>query len=354
MSGSRSPTRFIFLSYPDAQQAENALRALNGVQFGKAHTLYVNRFGDIERYANLPVGEGELPTGWREKAFVEKDHLRSWLGDAAGRDQFITFRDMDADLYWTGRNGAVDPVKDEAGKLVKNPKWADTYLDWSPHGTYLVSVHRVGAALWCGPRLDGPIGVNVLRFTHPGVRYVGFSPCENYLVTFSEEPISLDNASPAVRATFGADDEGAQLVVWDLRAQRVLRTFPVDPPPPSRDGEKPRRPEWPFLKFSPDDKYVAKVQQGSAIQVYELPGMGLLDKKSVKIDGVQDFEWCPMSEQDWEDRKNGKGKECMLAFWAPEKENQPARVNVMAFPSRDLVRAKNLINVIDVSRCYYS
>jgi hypothetical protein len=45
---------------------------LDGTQFGKAHTLYVNRFGDIEKYANMPVGEGELPTGWREKPYVEK------------------------------------------------------------------------------------------------------------------------------------------------------------------------------------------------------------------------------------------------------------------------------------------
>jgi translation initiation factor 3 subunit B len=63
---------FIFMTYPDAQQAEHALRVLDGTSFGKAHTLNVNRFGDIERYANMPVGEGELPTGWKEKPYVEK------------------------------------------------------------------------------------------------------------------------------------------------------------------------------------------------------------------------------------------------------------------------------------------
>lgn len=63
---------FIFLTYPDAQHAENALRALDNMAFGKAHTLYVNRFGDIERYANMPIGEGELPAGWKEKPYVER------------------------------------------------------------------------------------------------------------------------------------------------------------------------------------------------------------------------------------------------------------------------------------------
>ena len=63
---------FLFLTYPTAQEAENAMRVLDGTQFGRSHTLYVNRFGDIERYANLPVGEGELPTGWKEKSHIEK------------------------------------------------------------------------------------------------------------------------------------------------------------------------------------------------------------------------------------------------------------------------------------------
>jgi translation initiation factor 3 subunit B len=111
---------FLFLTYPDAQQAENALRVLDGLKFGSKNTLYVNRFGDIERYANLPVGEGELPTGWREKPYVEKDHLRSWLGDAAGRDQYLTFRDTDVNILWNGRNGNAEPVRDSEGKIVKN------------------------------------------------------------------------------------------------------------------------------------------------------------------------------------------------------------------------------------------
>ena len=104
---------------------------LDGTSFGKAHTLYVNRFGDIERYANMPVGEGELPTGWREKPYVEKvsdsfvfradlqDHLRSWLGDVLGRDQYLTFRDQDVNVWWNGRNGVAEPVKVD-GKPIKN------------------------------------------------------------------------------------------------------------------------------------------------------------------------------------------------------------------------------------------
>jgi translation initiation factor 3 subunit B len=83
--------------------------------------------------------------------------------------------------------------------------------------------------------------------------------------------------------------------------------------------------------------------------VYELPEMGLLDKKSIKLEGVQDFEWCPMGEKDWEAKKNGKARECMMVYWQPEATNQPARVNLMAIPSRQTLRSKNLFNVTDVS-----
>ncbi|KAL1409773.1 Translation initiation factor 3 subunit b [Vanrija albida] len=339
---------FAFLTYPEAQEAEHALRALDGVAFGK-NKLHTNRFGDIERFANLPIGEGELPTGWREKPFQEKGHLRSWLGDAAGRDQYLTFRDQDVNLFWNGRNGNAEQVKDDEGKPVKNAKWAELYLQWSPLGTYLTSLHRAGVALWSGPRLGGAAGVNFMRFSHPGVRLVQFSPCENYLVTWSDEPIgNYENHNDAtLRETFGPEDEGNQFVIWDVKAGRLLRSFPADKTPHNPDGPARPQQQWPVFRFSPDDEYVARAQVGQAIQVYELPGMGLLDKKSIKIEGVQDFEWCPMSEKDWEQRKQGKGRECILAYWTPEVQNQPARVNLMSIPSRQVLRSKNLFNVTD-------
>lgn len=343
---------FIFLTYPDANQASVALRALDNTAFGK-NRLHVNRFGDIERYANLPVGEGEMPSGWKDKAFVEKDHLRSWLADPQGRDQYVTFRDAEVDVWWNGRNGAAEPVlKDASGKPTRNAKWGELYLQWSPLGTYFASLHRVGVALWSGPKLDGPIGVNVLRFTHPGVRMINFSPCENYLTTWSDEPLENyeSHANAALRETFTADDEGSQFVIWDIKTQRVLRSFAADKPLAPQPGDEdraPRQMQWPTFKWSADDAYVARCTPGSAIAVYELPGMGLLDRKSIKIDGVQDFEWCPMSEKDLEARRNGTGKEAMLAYWTPEVPNQPARVNLLAVPSRTVLRSKNLFNVTD-------
>ena len=43
--------------------------------------------------------------------------------------------------------------------------------------------------------------------------------------------------------------------------------------------------DWPIFKWSNDEKYAVKVVKGAEgmIQIYQLPGMGLLDKKSIKV-----------------------------------------------------------------------
>jgi len=86
--------------------------------------------------------------------------------------------------------------------------------------------------------------------------------------------------------------------------------------------------------------------------------MGLHGKKSLKIEGVVDFEWCPLGERDKEvterDAKGGikttkKARENMLVYWTPEVANQPARVTLLSFPSRTILRQKNLFNVTEAS-----
>jgi translation initiation factor 3 subunit B len=98
------------------------------------------------------------------------------------------------------------------------------------------------------------------------------------------------------------------------------------------------------------------------ISVHELPSMYLHGKKSLKIEGVVDFEWCPQGDRDREDAEkdslaasNGaaaktakKARENMLVYWTPEVANQPARVTLLGFPSRAILRQKNLFNVTEV------
>lgn len=160
---------------------------------------------------------------------------------------------------------------------------------------------------------------------------------------------------------FTEDDEGNQIAIWDIKTGRLLRTFPVVTPPPTIDAdgnERKKQFAWPALKWSSDDKYVARVTPGQQISVYETPSMGLSGKKSIKIEGVVDFEWCPIGDKDKDreeqDAKKGikKEREAMLAYWTPEVANQPARVTLMSFPGRAILRSKNLFNVSDVSYLY--
>jgi translation initiation factor 3 subunit B len=149
--------------------------------------------------------------------------------------------------------------------------------------------------------------------------------------------------------SFSAEDEGNNIAIWDIKTGHLLRTFPSILP----EGEGARKQmAWPALKWSPDDKYTARLTPGQQISVYELPGMGLQGKKSLKIEGVVDFEWCPHGEKDRDDvaKASKKTMENMLAYWTPEVSNQPARVTLLNFPGRAVLRQKNLFNVSEVGR----
>jgi translation initiation factor 3 subunit B len=69
--------------------------------------------------------------------------------------------------------------------------------------------------------------------------------------------------------------------------------------------------------------------------------MTLLDKKSLKLDGVTDFLWSPA--------------EAVLAVYQPEANagNTPARVSLWAIPDRKEIRQKQLFNVSDVKMFWH-
>lgn len=61
--------------------------------------------------------------------------------------------------------------------------------------------------------------------------------------------------------------------------------------------------------------------------------MGLLDKRSLKLEGVQDFEWSP--------------KDDILCAYQSEQAggNLPARISLIKLPERTELRQKNLFSV---------
>ncbi|KAJ7504483.1 translation initiation factor eIF-3b [Mycena galericulata] len=317
---------FVFIEFATSDIASLAVEIINGVPFDAKHQMKVNRFDDIEKYSKMDVTYTEPQL----EEFQPKEHLRAWLGDAQGRDQYVTNRADQVIIHWHGKRAQSGVAYK---KTDDSPPWTELYVSWSPLGTYLTTLHQQGVRLWGGPSFK-----LLQRFRHPFVLLTDFSPGEKYLVTWSQRPIIVHDGDPHGPGHFSLEDDGNNIAVWDIQSGVLLRTFPAD----HDDSEDKKELHWPALKWSPDEKYVARVTPGKQISVYELPSMGLHGKKSLKVDGVIDFEWRPLVLHQVQ---NGKANENMLVYWTPEVVNQPARVTLIDFPGRNVLRQKNLFNV---------
>ncbi|PSK55355.1 hypothetical protein B9Z65_2744 [Elsinoe australis] len=321
---------YAFVEYETPEQAAAAIKALNLTALDKRHTMKVNKLTDIERYGR----EGKIDEEYHEpqiEPFVEKDHLRWWLSDTDGRDQFVLYKQDNVGVYWNEKDDIPEPI-------VERQHWTESFVQWSPKGTYLTSMHAQGVQLWGGPQWN-----RQKRFAHPGVNLVDYSPNEAYLVTWSHRALEVDENNPFL----SIEEDGKNYIIWDVATGKPLRSFAtLDMPGPSMDeaGQPIKKKlQWPAFKWSCDAKYVARMTPGQSISVYELPRMNLLEKTSVKIEGVVDFEWAPAQPQRYDNKKY----EQLLCFWTPELGSNPAKVALMSIPSKEIVRTRNLFNVTD-------
>ncbi|KAJ0392325.1 hypothetical protein P43SY_003156 [Pythium insidiosum] len=295
-------TGFAFVEFEQEAHAADAVRTINNFALDKRHTLLVNKYEDLHKFESTPA-EFVAP---KVDKFVEPKNLKTWLTDSARRDMFALRHGTETEIFWSDK-GEIS--LDYAGDREKQngKQWCSQYVLWSPQGTYFATFHPQGVALWAGEHYE-----KVGRFAHRNVKIAVFSPNENYLITLSESEV--DNA----------------IVVWEVKTGKLLRSFPLGKPTGEK-GEVVQGIMTPF-KWSADDRFVAR-RGKDVISVYELPSMKLLDKKSLKADGVHDFFWSPTDP--------------VLAYWAPEGNNVPARVSLVELPSRRELRQKNLFNVSD-------
>lgn len=327
------PPRYAFVEYETPEQAIAACKQLNGLALDRRHTIAINKLTDIEHFGR----EGRIKEEYVApiiEPFVEQEHFRSWLSEPNARDQFVMYRGESVGVFWNRKKDTPDPVVDRT-------HWTESFVQWSPQGTYLTSVHAQGVQLWGGASWK-----RIMRFAHQFVNLVDFSPNENYIVTWSNRPITIpENPPPNFPLT--ADEDGKNFIIWDIRTGNLLRSFAsLEAADDANEGPKAlgrKKINWPVFKWSPDDKYVARVIPGSAIQIYETPNMNLLHRKAIKVDGVVDFEWSPAILE-----AKGKSKpEQLLTYWTPEMQNQTARVTLMSIPSQTIIRNRNLVNVSD-------
>lgn len=165
-------------------------------------------------------------------------------------------------------------------QVAKRNNWTETFVQWSPMGTYMTTLHRQGAAIWGGPDMG-----RLNKYEHQGIRLLEFSPNERYLVTYS----SQEPTRPTDHAT-------VSFLVHDVRSARKLRVFEGTAEEYSL-GSAAGAIKWPVFKWAggKEDMFCARMgrvrtadnQAAAAILVYQAPEMKLLDGKPLKMDGVQ-------------------------------------------------------------------
>lgn len=288
---------YMFLELETPEQANAVLQAANGYRLDKQHVLSALRLSDFDRLLQMNDEYHEPSI----EPFEEKEYLKSWLSDPYARDQFVTLAGATVSVFWNCK-GTQQP------ELVHTrSNWADSYVQWSPRGSYLVTFHGPGVMLWGGSNFS-----RIGKFPHQGVKLASFSHGENLMATWS--PVNPTNPTEP------------NLLVWDVLAGKLVRGFVMD----ESQGSATTPPKWPLLKFSYDDKYAARVHD-EHLHIYEVPSFALLDKKAQKIEGLVDFSWSPVDHS--------------MVHWTKGSEDIPARLSLISIPSKLVLRTKNLFNV---------
>ena len=315
---SKTTLGFAFVEFATEQQAQSAVEQTDGYKLDKSHIFKVCKFDDFEKFSKVP-DEYAAPA---PKPFTQRENTQAWMMDQRGRDQFVCRFGDETEIFWN------DAQTKKGEEVYRRSFWTESYVQWSPKGSLLATVHRQGVALWGGESFG-----RLAKYGHNGVQFIEFSPCERFLATGSTHEPSKAGETTTVVVNF-----------FDTRSGAKLRQFIGPISDFIADGQQGLT--WPVFKWSgqTDESsgcFFAKIGTG-AISVYQAPEMTLVDKKSIKLDGVVDFCWSPADP--------------ILAAYQPEQGggNQPARISLMKLPGKTEVRSKNLFNVVGVKMFWQS
>ncbi|KAF5175883.1 Eukaryotic translation initiation factor 3 subunit b [Thalictrum thalictroides] len=300
-----------FIEYNTPQEAELAKEKTHGYKLDKTHIFAVNLLDDFDRFMKVP-DEWALP---ETKPYTPGENLQQWLTDEKARDQFVIRAGNDTEVLWN------DPRQLKPQRAYHRAHWTESFVQWSPRGTYLATVHRQGAAVWGGKEFN-----RLMRYAHPQVKLIDFSPGEKFLVTYSSHEPSNPRESHKI-----------VLNIFDVRTGKVMRDFKGNADEFAAGGTGGvSGVSWPVFRWGggKEDKYFARIGK-NVISVYETETFTLIDKKSIKVENVLDFSWSPSDP--------------ILALFVPELGggNQPARVSLIQLPGKEELRQKNLFSVSD-------
>ncbi|XP_078439767.1 eukaryotic translation initiation factor 3 subunit B-like [Wolffia australiana] len=310
---------YCFVEYNTPEEAERAKEKTNGYKLDKAHIFAVNLFDDFDKFMKVP--DQWIPS--EIKPYVPGENLHKWLTDEKARDQFVICAGRETEVLWNDARH----MKPEL--VYRRSQWTESFVQWSSLGTYLATVHRQGVAIWGGANTFN----RIMRYAHPMVKLIDFSPGERFLVTYS----SHEPNGPR-------DTHRVVLNIFDTRSGKVMRDFKGNADEfltGSAGGVS--GVSWPIFRWGggKDDKYFARIGK-NVVSVYETETFSLVDKKSLKVENVVDFSWSPADP--------------ILALFVPELGggNQPARVSLIQIPGKEELRQKNLFSVSDCKMYWQS
>ncbi|KAK9924080.1 hypothetical protein M0R45_032468 [Rubus argutus] len=306
---------YCFIEYNTPQEAELAKEKTNGEELlpGWTHKFAVNMVDDLA----VPGTEvaKEITPEHSVDGFAAGGNLQHWLTDEKVRDQFVICAGSDTEVLWND----AQYLKSEL--FHKRNLWNEDFVQWSPLGTYLATVHREGAAIWGGASTFN----HLMHYAHPQVSMIDFSPGEKYLVTYSRHKSSNSSDANTIHQV--------EVNIFDVRTGKVRRNgtlndFALGGPIFKWAGGK-------------DDKYFARMGK-NILSVYETETFLLVGKKSIKAENAVDFSWSPT--------------DTILALFAHESgsDNKPARVTLVQIPDKKELRQKNLFGVSDCKMYWQS
>ncbi|VDN60414.1 unnamed protein product [Dracunculus medinensis] len=301
---------YCFVLYPTTEIAEHAAAVLDNYLLDRNHKFRVNLFDDIHKFTK--IDESWQPPAPRP--FNDLGDLWSWLQSDKCYDQLAIHYEREANLKGSGVIPHVGVYEYRKGKdpilMEERQNWTETVFKWSPYGTFLTSVHRMGVVLWAGEKFN-----RFNRFQHENVMMVDFSPCERFLITYSP---------PSEKRW---RDDPNSLRIFEIETGEMRRGMMLDNTQMS---------SWPYFQWSFDEKYFACIKPGgNGISVYETENFTLMDKKHVQVDGLRSFKWSPTRPY--------------LAYYCEERsnDNAPAEIGIMEFPSKIKLRAQRIFSVSD-------
>eukprot|EP00928_Gymnodinium_smaydae_P003345 TRINITY_DN111_c0_g1_i1.p2 TRINITY_DN111_c0_g1~~TRINITY_DN111_c0_g1_i1.p2 ORF type:complete len:704 (+),score=238.21 TRINITY_DN111_c0_g1_i1:105-2216(+) len=286
---------WLIVTFDTKESAQNACKTLDGMALDKKHVFKVVPMDKFDEITSRP----DKFTPKRTLSAFSREDFRDWLMDKQFREHLLLRYQQETEIYWHDVM-AGQPVLCYGGEREKRNKkiWCDWRVQWSPAGSYLATFHQQGIALWGGPEFE-----KKTRFPHENVKYIEFSPNEDFLLTWNgSHPTENDEAAVRIFRVLTGE------------CMKKMRTPVVAP----LGGE------FPHFLWSHDGKYFAECNE-TQISVRDTETFELIKdeegkKKVLKFENLHTFQWSP--------------KENVLAVWTLEKDNNPARLTLVEIPSR--------------------